>query len=572
MNPLCPPQHNQALPSSARNPNLAPYHSKLVSRIDLDALESLPADDAAIAAKFKMHRHWCDDDMVYSMVPILGADACTETRLLPGDIALSIEHGTVAEIAASDVRGPLNAFTTFEPFKGPNGRRRGIKEPKHINLCIGTDLIDPDMMIASKKEILAAVHKGTHFAQFDGKSWYDQFPLSESVSSRMCFKKGNKFFRQATLPAGMKTSVQVGHSGMRQLQNVPGGRTHRLAIIDNGLLVGGYDAVLHDLLQVRDRAKIANITLNEAEIIETNPESMIVQRDEFGGVWIDLETKESALTEKIVLKVKMSFENRHRWTVRGFAAHVGLLFWSVGIIDIPIGSFFALLQFISRTGQLMSELEDDPTSWDRPIRIWPTAMKDIEDWTALCIANKKKKVDERLTAADATWLVATDACRWGWGYVAVNTLTNEVRYHGERWSWHFWRHHGHKLHRSTFTEPWGVYFSCCHLITHTGQKQHIVIGTDNTVTEASVNRGYNAHSFDINHCIQELRKMYPPSLYSFECHYIPGEINKYLADPLSRHGVTSEDTGQIAQRLRRELGGATKEPVASGMTGVRADE
>lgn len=560
IDPLHPVQQQQAPSSSAS----APYHSKLVSRINLNALADLDADDQSIAQQFRKHRGWCDNPSFYEKVPVLGAGHCPETRLLQRDIDLSIEHGTIEQIEPAEVRGPLNVFTVFEPFKGPVGpdgkqvgRRRGIKEPKVLNAYLSDADIEPDMQITGKKQILQLVLKGTHFAQIDGAAFFDQFELADEISSRLCFKKRGRYYRQKSLTMGGRTSVQVAQSAMRQLANVPGGRTARGVCIDNCILVGDESSVRHDLLAVRDRAAIARVTLNEAETLEKEPDALIVQRGEYGGIFIDLETKETALTEKIVAKVKMSYANRHRWSVKGFAAHVGLLFWAIGVIDIPIASFFALLQFISRTSQLMTKFANDPSAWNRPIAVWETAMRDVDEWTALCVANKKKKVVRPPEDSEATWLMATDACRWGWGFVAVNQETNEVRHHGERWRWAFWQKHGHKLHRSTFTEPWGVYFSCCHLLSHTGKKQHVIIGTDNTVTEAALNRGYNAHSFDINACIQSLRAMYPPDFYTFKCRYIPGDVNKYLADPLSRTGVTSEEEGQIARRLRRELGGVT---------------
>ena len=93
---------------------------------------------------------------------------------------------------------------------------------------------------------------------------------------------------------------------------------------------------------------------------------------------------------------------------------------------------------------------------------------------------------------DVTWRLCTDACRFGWGYVALNDSTGEVRWHGARWTSDFASRNRGKLHRSTFTEPEAVVASCCHLLRRNGKRQRVVVGTDNIPTKCNFEKGFGA--------------------------------------------------------------------------------
>jgi hypothetical protein len=90
------------------------------------------------------------------------------------------------------------------------------------------------------------------------------------------------------------------------------------------------------------------------------------------------------------------------------------------------------------------------------------------------------------------WLVCTDANRWGWGYVALNTKTYEVRTHGAEWSWWIRNHHGDRLGHSTFTEPQGILDA------------PIRFRADSCVAQAAYTWGFNSQSYDISECLRRL--------------------------------------------------------------------
>ena len=76
----------------------------------------------------------------------------------------------------------------------------------------------------------------------------------------------------------------------------------------------------------------------------------------------------------------MSWSLRNEWSWRGFAAHIGILFWAYGIVDVPLHRYFTLLSFLSRASQ---DLAAHPELWDAPAAISPAALAVMEEWTAI---------------------------------------------------------------------------------------------------------------------------------------------------------------------------------------------
>ena len=116
------------------------------------------------------------------------------------------------------------------------------------------------------------------------------------------------------------------------------------------------------------------------------------------------------------------------------------------------------------------------------------------------------------------------------GYFAVHNITGAVRAHGAPWTWAFRQRYGDRLGVSTFSEPQAVVNSLCHLLDPT-RPQRVRVLTDNTVTQASFQRGYNGRSFHINECLRRLHAVFGESFF-FDFSYLPGECNP--ADGFSR--------------------------------------
>ena len=172
----------------------------------------------------------------------------------------------------------------------------------------------------------------------------------------------------------------------------------------------------------------------------------------------------------------------------------------------------------------------------------------MERWVNIIQRNTPRKVP---IDSPPEWLVCTDASRWGWGYVAVNSGTNEVRTFGDRWSPHMEATYGDQLGSSVFAEPKGVVNSVIHLFSSRDPVRRIRIATDNTATQFSFKRGFSSCALHLNQSIGRLRNLYPDLV--IDTMYIPGEDNP--ADGPSRgRPLTPGQTQEAADQLLRVMG------------------
>ena len=250
-----------------------------------------------------------------------------------------------------------------------------------------------------------------------------------------------------------------------------------------------------------------------------------------------------ALAEKALNKLDYSWRNRANWSCRQLAAHYGLLFWAYGILDVDLSRYYNALRFLAAAG---SELQAAPDLWDTPANVWPSAWRDLEQWTSAVARNAPRRVHER---SEPVWVVVTDASAWGWGYVAHERATSRVQIHGEHWKPEFMRRHGDKIGRSTFTEPQAVINALCHLLRAPIATTRVLLFTDNTVTRSAYARGYNIRSYDNNECLQRLHKIFGSSLI-VDYAYVEGPRNP--ADAASR-GLASETDREIARDALEQL-------------------
>jgi len=507
-----------------------PIQAKQVSRINIEKLRQLETATDKTFQDCDYAIGWITDPTRYAAVPVRRA-AGTPYTTLKSEHVKSIESiGVFEKIDPSQVRGHVRVFSVAEPAKC---RFRAIKEPRDINDVLGRDtLMTTDM--ATKADIRQLVHKGNYFVQFDYSQYYDQFALHRDISLRQCFRKGRQFYRQVTAAMGQRQMVEVAHTATRKISDFLGRKCETKAIIDNVVFVGKTaQECVDDGDKFVERSRQVGATLNDAGI---SVKDNVQQEGDWGGVHLDFVNKTVRLTEKIVTKTKLSMSRASSWSYRNLAAHFGLLFWAIGLVDVNPGDYFTALQFYAGACREFSMAEqagiDTDRFWDTEAIVPRRIMEVIEAWTAAVLKNEPVRVKpERVGAAD--WLVAVDSCRFGYGYMAVETSSGELRYHGQRWSEQFRRQHGDKLGRSVFTEPQGVIESFIHLFAYTGEHRNVRVWTDNVATMAAGNKGFNARSFDINECTRRLRRMFPPDLYTISFAHIAGKEN-VVADALSR--------------------------------------
>lgn len=537
-----------------------PLHCKSTGRLNQVALSALPSGSAATAANWAHAVEWLRNMGRYAGVPRRDAASAPQARLSHADVRLMLERGVIARVDPARVLGHVFVFAVPELFKM---RRRPIKEPRDINATLGKDtLMQLDM--ATKADIIALLHRGCSAVAFDFASYFDQFELSEEIGCLQCFRKGREFFRLSSGAMGQRQMVEVAHTATRKLADVVGRESHTAAIIDNVIFVGDRGAVLRDAVKFVDRVRAVGGTLNENVDSPEHIASAISSEIEWGGIALDFERKTTRLTAKVLDKVALSWGRRACWTFRNVYAHYGLLFWALGILEVCPGDHFAALQFFSRMCASVAAQIDQgiDTALDVPAVVWPTAMAALERWTAEVMRNEPRTHVRR---DDVTWRLCSDACATGWGYVAVNDETGEVRAHGAEWDRNFARAHAAELHRSTFTEPEAVVRACCHLLARTGRHQRVVVACDNAPTVYNFARGYTAGSFAQNSARARLRRLFPAAEFTFEFVHVPGAENVH-ADHLSRFGaagyidprsnqIASEMAGRIARDVVRATGG-----------------
>ena len=517
-------------------------HVKHVTRIDFDAVRQLPVVDEATRVIFNDQIGWLREIDRYTAVPVRAASGAPRARFDDRYVDSLEEYGVVREVSRADVRGHVTMFLVAEPAKQ---RFRPIKHTIDVNNVLGKDTVLP-LRFPTKLDIIQLVLRGTHFIALDFAAYYDQFLYAPEVGERFCFRARGKFYCLATGAMGQRHLVGVAQSTTSVFLDFDHISTTR-SIIDNAIFVGfGEETVLRDATVYAERARSCGAQFNEDV---SNMRSLVQQEGDWCGVHLDFVAKHVSLTQKTVRKVVASWERRATWTWRGFAAHVGLLFWSWGIIDIPMAGFFPLLAFVSRVGRDMTE---DPSRWDKPANIWDSARPSLDSWTQLVVQNRPRVVRP---PGPPDWLVCTDASAWGWGYVAVNAGTGEVRQYGAPWSLSVRQLHGDKLRSSVFAEPRGVVNSLCHMLKlEPGVACRVRLGTDSTVARAAFARGFNSHSKHINGCVHRLKTTFPD--VSIEFLHIPGVDNP--ADQLSRGGPACADVREAAEGLRRVLGQAAQ--------------
>ncbi len=519
-----------------------PLHVKDVPTLSLDALSALDTTDKS-RIRWKHARGWLDDPTFYAAVPRCSARGTPSASLKREFVQQLVSHGIVEKTASADVRGWTKMFGVEEPAKL---RIRPIKHTFIVNDALDKETLMP-CHYPTKAEITQLVHKGSYFIAFDFAAWFDQFEYAPEIRDLFCFRQQGEYFRLRKLAMGQRQAPEVASAATDVLRDFPDAKAHSEALIDNVIFVGTRRAVLHDAHEFVKRVKAIGAKLNDDNIKVAD---LLSRTGDWCGISLDCVNKTVCLNTKTVTKTAFSWSQRSKWTWRGFAAHVGLLFWSWGILDIPMDEYFPLLRFISHVGKLMT---DRPEDWDEPAMVWPSAWPVLQAWTDLVLSNRPRVVP-RQAAAD--WLICTDASRWGWGYVALHSVTGEVRVHGERWTPQMIAQNGAKLGRSVFTEPQAIVHALGHLLRCTDiGPTHVRIGTDNAAAKASFNRGFNSHSYDINACLSRVRRMFVGTPYTFEFIYIPGSQNP--ADAPSRGHTVKESSAELASCLKQMLGSGT---------------
>ena len=534
-----------------------PIHAKQIGRIELDGIAALSGSSATLEA-WRHEIHWLRSDDRYRSVPIRDHNNIPRARYKSAWMKRLLECNVVAPIDPLHIRGHVNMFVVPEAAKK---RFRSIKHTEMINVHCGRETLTP-CSFPTKSDIFSCVADGDYFIALDFAAYYDQFELSDEVSSRMCFSHNGKFYRLKTLAMGQRQAVEIANSATQRMIDFPRRSTFCHSIIDNVIFVGKRDDVVHDAWVFVSRCKQVMATLNEIDVQTATLADVakLARREgDWAGIHIDLDKKSVALTDKAVAKTLASWNNRSNWTWRDYAGHIGLLFWAWRILDIPMAELFDVLRFNSFVGRLMTSRQPPPrqdgtypknAAWDERASIANAVLPLLTSWTFLVATNRPRTVRP---AAAPQLLIECDSSGIGYGYTCLHVASGEVFSWGAPWTDDDRAIHGAKLGKSVYSEPLGIR-NCLRHVTHRLPSVRIIaVGTDNTVAEASFNRGFNSHSFHINRCVRLLECELPNAHYSLTFKYIPGDEN--LGDGPSRGGSTCKlDRVEVVDRLRRHLG------------------
>jgi hypothetical protein len=507
-----------------------------VPRVNIAALSALPCEHQSVKDAWLRAAQWLTNDAQYDAVPLRSADGLPVARMQDAWVQRLVDVGVARKIRRCDVRGHVKMFAVPEITKK---RWRAIKFTENANEVLLKDTFDK-VSLPLKSEITALPARGDYMASLDMVSWFDQMPLTREIGDRFCFRSASGIFALSVLPMGARWAVSVAQAATELLLDFPKRSRASHAYVDNIIFCGDRDDVAADVRTFAERVKLVGAVINED--VE-NVDELIVEACDWCGVSLCCKTRTVKLTQKVLDKLRVSWSLRRCWSAKGFATHCGLLMWSIGILSLPLPEFFNLFRFISDLGRRATA---DMTVWDAPCVVPQYAVESLERWTSLCFENQPR---EALVDRPYEWLMCCDASRWGFGYVAINAVTGERRTHGERWNRWMREKHRDKLGRSAFTEPHGIYNSLCHLIKP-DRPTKVLIGTDSTIAEASFNRRWNTHSYDVNEVLRRLHNTFPPHC-EFRCVHIPGARN--YADPYSRNAVVCGELPDV-EGLRRLLG------------------
>lgn len=521
-------------------------HVKPVGKVVMSAVAALSSSDKTRAA-WEHERRWLEDEQAYIAEGLVArtADGCPQHNMREGDVALMEEVGVIERVGRKEVRSHVQMFLHDEPAKG---RYRPIRNCAEFNGVTTRDVCSKAEMARKADIVQLAAGGGRDTAEerwmlmLDFAAYYDQIGLvSAAVRNLFCFRDGNKYYRLTTLPMGIRIAVGVAGALTALLLDF-GPQSVVRSIIDNVVFVGTREQVLRDAAIFVERCNCVGLTLNEDT---SDLEALLQQRGVWGGVHIDLVTGTTKLADKTLVRTQFSWENRSRWTWRQFAAHVGLLWWAVGIVEVPMHEFFPLLRFVSHVSRMLTE-EDE--RWEQQAQIWSSVWPTLERWTEVLLRNEPRVVPA--ARGEPQWIMATDACSYGWGVVATNTVDGRSWFYGARWFADFARRNRDKMHRSTFTECHAIVAAACKLLAREQQPAVVQVLTDSTTAVATYRRGFNSRSYDLNECAARLKMLLPRHDFFFA--HIAGVSNP--ADWWSRNpgAVASEERRAEALRsLRR---------------------
>ena len=540
-------RHDILLPSNEEFKSFPAHIKMLDQRLDYVKLFELPSNNQEISdcARSAWDTYLIKPDIYEANLPVITSRGLYHADIEPMHSDQLYEAGIVEFVEDhEEVKGRCKVFKILELLKK---RYRIIQHTIEHNLLIDDA---PDVFFTRLDDRRRLVHAGPYVLNRDFKAYYHQFPLSPEVRKYFCF-------RTVTIDGKSRIArLCVAAMGQKHMVHVATATTdHLLAFdkkctvdtqIDNVGFFGSAEDVCDAYYEFAARCKHAGATFNDHEEDATK---LLETETDWMGMHLNMSDKTVSLTEKSVAKLELSWAGRQGWSWQGFAAHLGLLWWSAQILKIRPCNYYEVLRFASRVGLKMHETGDK--QWHYPAEIPDYVWPELQAWTEVAHKNVPVFVPQR---RDAEVLVLVDASSFGWGYVAWDTVTGETYSYGEKWKGGFAERNKANLERSTFTEPWGIINLKRHLLPQIKRSNPtFFIGSDNSCSVYVFTKRFSTRSYNLNYAVNTDEKEFGHLQVDYV--HVPGSKN-CMADENSRgHYVASRHGADaIKDSLRRLLG------------------
>lgn len=520
-----------------------PLHVKAVPPLDVEKVRQLArAAGAELAGAWEEAMRWVLTEAPYAELQRKaprGALEVPTTRLSPEDVAKMEAAGQVRRVPLQQVDGYVKVFGVPEMAKL---RRRAIKHTADINDRFGRDTLQA-VVFPTRSQQSRQSASGAFVAAVDFAAYFDQFALVEEVQRRMCFRSGAVLYALTRMPMGQRHAVAAAQRTTDVLTSfaLPPGVSVQ-SCIDNIRFVGPKKGVRLALLELVARCRLCGVTINElpsansGEDDRRQAETLIRQDGDWLGAHYDHAQARQRLAAKTVEKLRRSWERREEWTLRAYAAHMGLLFFATSVLRLKLAGYFDALKGLRGKSQKVTAC---PELWDLPVPAMAEGeSRALQAWTRVATANAFVPCE---TEAPAGLTLLTDACETGWGALCVDSDTGMAMSHSAMWTPQE-RITLQTVH-STYAEPEAVYRAVCRFVRPAETRQVLVL-TDSAAAKGALAKGHSP-SFVVNAIAARLNSAFGEVQFRYA--HVPGKQNG--ADGLSRATETTLATDEVRRRI-----------------------
>lgn len=437
------------------------------------------------------------------------------SRLSAADINMLLAIRRVVHCDCTEASS--NVFTVFEAAKH---RRRLIVEPMLNDVIYDSDV---GRVVLPRNALIRRMANRRYFAQFDAKSYYDQFELAPEI--RKYFGMGGRGLASACLPMGFRPACFVAQATSEALLSFDMVGVEACCYIDNFFFCSdSKDDLVNACRTFLDRCATVGVVLNSTDI------AISEQFDALGEHFrVDVATRArndgngtvelaSTAIDKIDLALgTLAYQDRENISFRRCAAIFGIAFYGSRVLSSPPSYAFNALRFYR-------EVIAGTVNWSAAApRIVGTARYELESWLRILRCNHSVSLAEVDMATAPDVEIFTDASAWGWGATAMRggvAAQQSVPWTNAESS--LW-----DCTSSVAAEPLALVNGVAANVRTSDRL--VRLHTDHLPLVYALRRGYGK-ALSYNSCVVALQRLFPQARFVVE--FVPGVSNP--ADRLSR--------------------------------------